>query len=164
MTRTRWVSRRRGHKPVTGLDARWYDRIRQGIADRRRGGRLPRTLRRLAAVSLIVAAGLIALTPPNTQAGEALVAAARDLPIGTRIEAADLQIVHRDDAPDGAIRSVPLGTARFGRPAEIRRTISMRSMWRRRPSNRVGSISCWRSTAKSRAWNHRCIIGLALVR
>ena len=104
MTRTRWVSRRRGHKPVTGLDARWYDRIRQGIADRRRGGRLPRTLRRLAAVSLIVAAGLIALTPPNTQAGEALVAAARDLPIGTRIEAADLQIVHRADAPVGASR------------------------------------------------------------
>jgi hypothetical protein len=86
------------------LQARWYDRLRQSLADRRRGGRLPRTLRRVAAVGLIVAAGLIALTPPNAPAGEALVAVARDLPIGARIEADDLQIVHDADAPDGAIR------------------------------------------------------------
>ena len=74
------------------------------MADRRRGGRLPRTLRRAAAGGLILLAGFIALSPPDPPAGEALVAVTRDLPVGTRIEAEDLQIVHDDAAPDGAVR------------------------------------------------------------
>jgi len=102
MTRTRWGSR--GRTKASGLDARWYDRIRQSLADRRRGGRLPRTLRRAAAVVLILAAGVIALSPPDTATGEELVAVTRDLPVGTRIEAADVQVVYDAVAPDGAIR------------------------------------------------------------
>ncbi len=102
MTRRRWVSR--GRKPATGLDAPWYDRIRQSLADRRRGGRLPRTLRRATAVGLIVLAGFIALSPPDPPTGEALVAVTRDLPVGARIEAEDVQIVYAAVAPDGAVR------------------------------------------------------------
>ena len=60
-------------------------------------------LRRAAAVVLILAAGVIALSPPATT-GEALVAIGRDLPIGARIEPQDLQIIHSAAAPDGAIR------------------------------------------------------------
>src|SRR6478752_2647328 len=104
MTRSSWAARRHGRTPSTGLDARWPDRIRQWLADRRRGGRLPRTLRRAAALGLIVAAGVIALTPPDAPAGEQLVAVTRDLPIGARIGADDVQIVRDAAAPDGAIR------------------------------------------------------------
>jgi hypothetical protein len=74
------------------------------LADRRRGGRLPRTLRRATAAVLVVVAGVIALSPPDPPAGETLVAVTRDLPVGTRIEADDLQIVHDAAAPDGALR------------------------------------------------------------
>jgi hypothetical protein len=98
--RTRRGSARSG----ADLQPRWYDRIRQSLADRRRGGRLPRTLRRAAAGGLIVLAGVIALSPPDLPAGEALVAVTRDLPVGTRIEGEDLQIVHDAAAPDGAVR------------------------------------------------------------
>jgi len=61
-------------------------------------------LRRAAAVGLVVVAGVVALTPPASPAGEPLVAVARDLPIGAQIEADDVQIVHDATAPDGAIR------------------------------------------------------------
>ncbi len=61
-------------------------------------------LRRAAALGLIVAAGVIALAPADAPAGEALVAVTRDLPIGARIEADDVQIVHDAAAPDGAVR------------------------------------------------------------
>jgi hypothetical protein len=95
---------RRSARSGADLQPRWYDRIRQSLADRRRGGRLPRTLRRAAAGGLIVLAGVIALSPPDLPAGEALVAVTRDLPVGTRIEGEDLQIVHDAAAPDGAVR------------------------------------------------------------
>jgi pilus assembly protein CpaB len=97
-------TRRRSTRSGADLQPRWYDRIRQSLADRRRGGRLPRTLRRATAAGLIVLAGVIALSPPDPPPGEALVAVTRDLPVGTRIEADDLQIVHDTAAPDGAIR------------------------------------------------------------
>jgi hypothetical protein len=97
-------TRRRSTRSGADLQPRWYDRIRQSLADRRRGGRLPRTLRRATAAGLTVLAGVIALSPPDPPPGEALVAVTRDLPVGTRIEADDLQIVHDTAAPDGAIR------------------------------------------------------------
>jgi pilus assembly protein CpaB len=86
-----------------GLQTRWYNRIRQGFADRRRGGRLPRTMRRLAAVTLVVAAGLIAMAPRQATGGNQLVTFAGDLPIGARIESQDLLLVNSGPAPDGAV-------------------------------------------------------------
>jgi hypothetical protein len=60
-------------------------------------------LRRATAVCLIVAAGVIAVSPPEPPAGAEWVALTRDLPIGARIDAADLQLVHDATAPDGAV-------------------------------------------------------------
>src|SRR6478735_7351524 len=111
MTRTRRMSRGRG--PATGLNARWHDRIRQSVADRRRGGRLPRMLRRATAVCLIVAAGVVAVSPPEPPAGAELVALTRDLPVGARIDAADLQLVHDTTAPDGAVRDPAAAVGRI---------------------------------------------------
>jgi hypothetical protein len=87
----------------TGLQPRWYDRIRQAFADRRRGGRFPRTLRRVLAIALVLAAGVIALLPPAPTGGDPVVALARDLPIGARLESADLQILRAQQVPDGAV-------------------------------------------------------------
>ena len=100
--------RRWGRAGGTGLQPRWYDRIRQSVADRRRGGRLPRTLRRVLAVALIVAAGVIALSPQPPTGGDPVVALTRDLPIGTRLDAQDVQIVHTQQVPDGAVRDPAL--------------------------------------------------------
>ena len=86
------------------LQPRWHERLRQLVADRRRGGRLPRTLRRLAACALIVAAGVIALWPPGAADGEQVVAFSRDLAIGTTLQAADVEIIRTRPIPDGAIR------------------------------------------------------------
>jgi pilus assembly protein CpaB len=90
------------------LQPRWYERIRQSIVDRRRGGRLPRTVRRIIAAGLVVAAGVIALTPPRASGGQPVVALTRDLPIGARLEAQDLQILRADQIPDGALQDPAL--------------------------------------------------------
>jgi hypothetical protein len=86
------------------LQPRWHERLRQLVADRRRGGRLPRTLRRVAACALIVAAGVIALWPPGAAEGELVVAFSRDLAVGSTLQAADVEIVRSRPIPDGAIR------------------------------------------------------------
>jgi hypothetical protein len=85
------------------LQPRWYERVRQSVADRRRGGRLPRTVRRVIAVGLIVAAGVVAVTPPRASGGRSVVALTRDLPIGARLEAQDLQVIQAEQVPDGAV-------------------------------------------------------------
>ena len=97
------MTRRRAAPRAKGLQPRWYERIQQSVADRRRGGRLPRTVRRIVAVGLLVAAGVIALTPPPVGLGQSVVALTRDLPIGARLEAQDLQVIQALQVPDGAI-------------------------------------------------------------
>ena len=64
---------------------------------------MARTLRRAAAAALVVTAGVIALTPQQAAVGLPVVAFARDLPTGARIQAPDLQIVHAAQVPDGAV-------------------------------------------------------------
>src|SRR3954465_14301806 len=86
------------------LQPRWHERLRQLVADRRRGGRLPRTLRRVAACTLIVAAGVIALWPPGGAGGGQVVAFSRDLAVGPSLQAADLEFLRTRPVPDGAIR------------------------------------------------------------
>lgn len=97
------MTRRRPAPRARDLQPRWYDRIQQSITDRRRGGRLPRTVRRVVAVGLVVSAGVIAVTPPSTSVGQPVVALTRDLPIGATLQAQDLQVVALQQVPDGAI-------------------------------------------------------------
>ena len=54
-------------------------------------------------MALLIAAGLIALTPPPDGIGRSVVALTRDLPIGARLEAQDLQVIQAQQVPDGAI-------------------------------------------------------------
>lgn len=89
---------------ATGLQPRWTQRIRQSLADRRRGGRLPRIVRRAVAVALVLAAGVIAVSPPPAAAGHSVIALVRDQPIGAILDAADLQVVRVADPPEGAAR------------------------------------------------------------
>lgn len=60
-------------------------------------------LRRVLAVGLVLAAGVIALSPPAATDGEPVVSLTRDLPIGARLEFGDLQIVRSLQVPDGAV-------------------------------------------------------------
>jgi len=73
------------------------------VADRRRGGRLARTLRRVAAAVLVLAAGVIAMSPAQAATGEPVLVFSADLPIGARLQPQDLQIVPTGRLPDGAI-------------------------------------------------------------
>lgn len=100
----RGVVRRRAPLAGTGLQALPHERLRQWLADRRRGGRLPRTIRRVAAAMLVVIAGVLAVTPTDTAAGEPVVGVAADLPIGTRLQESDLQIISVLRVPDGVLR------------------------------------------------------------
>jgi len=95
---------RRRRSAGRDLRSRWYDRIRQSVADRRRGGRLPRTLRRLLAIALVLAAGVIALSPTASTIGEPVLTFSADLPIGARLQPQDLEIVPTARLPDGALR------------------------------------------------------------
>src|SRR6478735_271727 len=96
---SRWGARRK----APGLQARWYQRLRQPLADRRRGGRFPRTVRRMVAIALMLAAGVIALSPPRAAPGQPVVTLTRDLPIGARLAADDVQIDQAQQVPDGAV-------------------------------------------------------------
>lgn len=88
------------------MQARWHARLRQWFADRRRGGRLPRTARRLIAAGLVIAAGILAVNPQDATGGRPAIALTRDLPIGARIEARDVQPVRVLQLPDGAVPDV----------------------------------------------------------
>ena len=84
------------------MAATWPERLRQWFADRRRGGRLPRVARRVLAAGLVITAGLLAVAPGDTAQGHPVLAFSRDLPIGARVAAADLQPVRVTAPPDGA--------------------------------------------------------------
>ncbi len=56
----------------------------------------------------MVAAGVIALTPPRASGGQSVVALTRDLPIGARLDAKDLQVIQAAQIPDGAVQDAAL--------------------------------------------------------
>lgn len=93
----------RTDRPGRDLQPRWPDRLRQRWADRRRGGRLRRNLRRGAAAALILAAALLLLVPPGPTAGAPLVVLARDLPVGAVLADPDLRTTTAPDPPAGAL-------------------------------------------------------------
>jgi hypothetical protein len=112
-TRLRWgLERDRSAPARTGLQALPHERLRQWLADRRRGGRLPRTIRRVAAAVLVVIAGVLAVTPTGTDAGERVVGVAADLPIGTRLQESDLEVISVLRVPDGVLRDPALAVGR----------------------------------------------------
>lgn len=94
------------------LQPRWPDRIRQRWSDRRRGGRLPRNLRRGAAAGLALTAALLLLVPPRPATGVLVVLAARDLPIGAVLAESDLVTTTVPDPPDGALTDPALAVGR----------------------------------------------------
>jgi Flp pilus assembly protein CpaB len=97
------VTTRTVRRPGRDLQPRWPDRLRQRWADRRRGGRLPRNLRRLAAAALLLTAALLLVTPPRPTAGTAVVVLTRDLPVGAVLRDADLAVSSQLEPPDGAL-------------------------------------------------------------
>ena len=59
--------------------------------------------RRLTAAALVVAAGVVALSPADARQGQQVVALTGDLPVGARLAAGELQVVRVEQIPDGAI-------------------------------------------------------------
>ncbi len=106
MSRRLWMSpssrRRSGRRPGS-VQARWYERCRQWFTDRRRGGRLPRAARRTLAAALVIVAGVLAVSPKDTIAGQDTLAFTRDLPVGARLEARDVEPIRMPQVPDGAL-------------------------------------------------------------
>ncbi len=88
------------------------DRLRQRWADRRRGGRLPRNLRRLAAGALVVTAGLLLVVPARPVTGQPVLVLTRDLPVGAVVQPSDLTIAARMEPPDGALTGPAQATGR----------------------------------------------------
>ncbi|WP_395729817.1 SAF domain-containing protein [Nakamurella sp.] len=102
----------RTDRPGRSLQPRWPDRIRQRWSDRRRGGRLPRNLRRGAAAALALTAALLLLVPPRPADGVRVVVLARDLPIGAVLAEPDLVSTAVLDPPDGALTGPALAVGR----------------------------------------------------
>ena len=57
----------------------------------------------MVAIALMLAAGVIALSPPRAAPGQPVVTLTRDLPIGARLAADDVQIDQAQQVPDGAV-------------------------------------------------------------
>lgn len=68
-------------------------------------GRRIRSLRQLLALGLLVAAALMALTPKEADGGEAVLVAARDIPVGAELSEADLAIRSVRSPPQGVLRA-----------------------------------------------------------
>lgn len=81
------------------------------LLSRRRGGRRSRTVRRLVAVALLLAAGALALAPGRGTEGRAVLVAAHDLPVGTVLTASDLRTAAVPAPPDGALPAADPGVA-----------------------------------------------------
>ncbi|HEY7812406.1 MAG TPA: SAF domain-containing protein [Nakamurella sp.] len=94
---------RNRRRPGRDLQSSLPDRLRQRWADRRRGGRWPRNLRRVAAAALVLTAALLLLTPPRPAPGRPVVVLTRDLPVGAVLQPADLTTTPLLEPPDGAL-------------------------------------------------------------
>lgn len=97
------MTTRTTRRPGPSLQPTPFDRLRQRWIDRRRGGRLPRNLRRVAAVALVLAAALLLLTPPRPAPGQPVVVLTQDLPVGAVLQASDLATTPLLQPPDGAL-------------------------------------------------------------
>lgn len=98
---------------AAALQPRWYERVVAAVRDRRRGGRRVRGLRRLVALMLLAAAAALALvSPPAADAGSPAIVLTRDLPAGSELTAADVELVRRRDIPDGSLNDPAAATGR----------------------------------------------------
>jgi len=95
------------HAPVPDahdLQRRPVDRLLTALARYRRGGRRMRTLRRVAALGLLIAAGVLATAGPSPAAdGTAVQVVSHDLPAGATVRPADLLTTVLRAPPDGAL-------------------------------------------------------------
>ena len=94
---------RNRRRPGRDLQSSLPDRLRQRWADRRRGGRWPRNLRRVAASALVLTAALLLLTPPRPAPGRPVVVLTGDLAVGAVLQPADLATTPLLEPPDGAL-------------------------------------------------------------
>ena len=94
---------RNRRRPGRDLQSSLPDRLRQRWADRRRGGRWPRNLRRVAVSALVLTAALLLLTPPRPAPGRPVVVLTGDLPVGAVLQPADLATTPLLEPPDGAV-------------------------------------------------------------
>ena len=58
----------------------------------------------MLAAALVLAAGLIAVAPRDLATGDPVLVVVRDLPIGTSLQAGDVEVARVPDPPDGAAR------------------------------------------------------------
>lgn len=106
----------RTDRPGRDLQPRWSARGRQWWACRRRGGRLPRHLRRAAAAALALTAALLLVVPARPTIGDPVLVLTRDLPVGAVLQRDDLGSTSDPDPPDGAVAdpTVALGRTLAG--------------------------------------------------
>lgn len=97
------MSTRLHRRPGPDLRPTPLDRVRQRWADRRRGGRWPRNLRRLLAAALVLTAAALLLLPTPPVAGTPVLVLTRDLPIGAVLLASDVTTTAVLRPPDGAL-------------------------------------------------------------
>jgi len=80
------------------------DRLLTALARYRRGGRRMRTLRRVAALGLLIAAGVLATARPSPASdGTAVQVVSRDLDAGATLQSNDLRTTVLRAPPDGAL-------------------------------------------------------------
>lgn len=97
------------------IDPHFTERLALYFGRSRAGGRRWRTIRRLLAIALLVAAGAVATMAPRTSDAEPMVlAVTRDLPVGAVLAATDIAPRPVRDAPDGVL-AASAGTAAVGR-------------------------------------------------
>lgn len=82
------------------LQPKLFDRIRTTLSDRRLGGRRSRVVRRALAITLLVAAGALALYRP-AELGIRTLTVSRDLPVGA--------VLTEDDLAEATLRAPPAG-------------------------------------------------------
>jgi pilus assembly protein CpaB len=91
---------------MRSLRPRPVDRLQTALTPPRRGGRRVRRVRRLLSVALFLVAAALALRTAPEGGGSDVVLAARDLPIGSTVAAADLTTAHSETPPAGALSTV----------------------------------------------------------
>lgn len=96
------------------MQRRLPDRLLTALGRHRRGGRRARTIRRVAAVLLLVAAGVVATAGPSpgSTGGTAVPVAARDLPAGATLRPGDVRTTAVASPPNGVLPANPLPTGR----------------------------------------------------